>query len=62
MASFPAQGTDVERLPQDLKLFLGWCQQHNREVLVVSRGELEMYVRHLETATPPMPSPPSSPA
>ena len=33
---------------QDLKAYLGWCQQYDREVLRVTRGELEMYVRHLE--------------
>ena len=33
---------------QDLKAFLGWCQQYELELLRVSRGELEMYVRHLE--------------
>jgi len=33
---------------QDLKVFLGWCQSYDREVLRVTRGELEMYVRHLE--------------
>jgi len=33
---------------QDLKAYLGWCQQCDREVLRVTRGELEMYVRHLE--------------
>jgi len=34
---------------QDLKAFLGWCQTFDREVLRVSRGELEMYVRYLES-------------
>lgn len=33
---------------QDLKAYLSWCQQYDREVLQVTRGELEMYVRHLE--------------
>lgn len=33
---------------QDLKTYLGWCQQYDLEVLRVTRGELEMYVRHLE--------------
>jgi len=33
---------------QDLKAFLGWCQAYDREALRVSRGELELYVRHLE--------------
>lgn len=28
--------------------FFGWCQQYDREVLRATRGELEMYVRHLE--------------
>lgn len=27
---------------QDLKAHLGWCQQHDREMLRVTRGELEM--------------------
>jgi hypothetical protein len=27
---------------QDLKAYLGWCQQHDREMLRVTRGELEM--------------------
>jgi len=34
---------------QDLRAFLGWCQVYEREPLQVSRGELEMYVRHLES-------------
>ena len=33
---------------QDLKAFLGWCQHYDLDVLRVTRGELEMYVRHLE--------------
>ena len=33
---------------QDLKAFLGWCEISDREVLRVTRGELEMYVRYLE--------------
>ena len=33
---------------QDLKTYLGWCQGFDREVLRVTRGELEVYVRHLE--------------
>ena len=33
---------------QDLKAYLGWCRQYDLEVLRVTRGELEMYVRHLE--------------
>ena len=34
---------------QDLRAFLGWCQAYERDPLRVSRGELEMYVRHLES-------------
>ena len=34
---------------QDLRAFLGWCQVCEREPLRVTRGELEMYVRHLES-------------
>jgi len=34
---------------QDLKAYLGWCQAYERDVLRVTRGELEMYVRHLES-------------
>ena len=34
---------------QDLRAFQGWCQVNEREPLRVSRGELEMYVRHLES-------------
>jgi integrase len=33
---------------QDLNAFLGWCQTYGREALRVTRGELEMYVRHLK--------------
>jgi site-specific recombinase XerD len=32
----------------DLKTFIGWCESHGLELLRVSRGELEMDVRHLE--------------
>jgi Phage integrase, N-terminal SAM-like domain len=34
---------------QDLRACLGWCQVYEREPLRVTRGELEMYVRHLES-------------
>jgi len=34
---------------QDLRAYLGWCQTYDREVLRVTRGELEMCVRHLES-------------
>ncbi len=34
---------------EDLKAFLGWCQTYDREALRVTRGELELYVRHLES-------------
>lgn len=34
---------------QDLRAFLDWCQVYEREPLPVSRGELEMYVRQLES-------------
>ncbi|MGZ4587787.1 MAG: site-specific integrase [Mycobacteriaceae bacterium] len=33
---------------QHLKAYLGWCQTFDREVLRVTRGELKVYVRHLE--------------
>jgi integrase/recombinase XerD len=33
---------------QDLKTFLGWCRTYDRELVRISRGELEMYVRYLE--------------
>jgi site-specific recombinase XerD len=33
---------------QDLKAFLGWCRTYDRDVLRISRGELELYVRYLE--------------
>src|SRR4051812_5211961 len=33
---------------QDLKAFLGWCRQSDLEVLRLTRGELEAYVRYLE--------------
>ena len=34
---------------QDLQAFLGCCQAYDREPLRISRGELEMYVLHLES-------------
>ena len=34
---------------QDLKAYLGWCQTYDRDVLRVTRGELELYVRYLES-------------
>jgi len=33
---------------QDVKAFLAWCRRYDLEVLRVPRGELEMYLRHLE--------------
>jgi integrase/recombinase XerD len=33
---------------QDLRAFLGWCQTYDRNALRVTRGELELYVGHLE--------------
>src|SRR3954447_1344791 len=32
----------------DLKTFLGWCRSVEVEPLRITRGQLEMYVRHLE--------------
>src|SRR3990170_6944332 len=34
---------------RDIKAYLGWCQTYDRDVLRVTRGELEMYLRHLES-------------
>ena len=34
---------------QDLRAVVGWCQSYEREPLRVTRGELEMYVRNLES-------------
>ena len=34
---------------QDLKAFLNWCQQYELDALRVTRGELEMYARRLES-------------
>lgn len=34
---------------EDLKAYLGWCQTYERDVLRVTRGELETYVRYLES-------------
>lgn len=33
---------------QDLATFLTWCGRFDMDVLRVTRGQLEMYVRHLE--------------
>jgi site-specific recombinase XerC len=33
----------------DLRTFLAWCRSNELEMLRVSRAELEMYVRHLES-------------
>jgi site-specific recombinase XerD len=33
----------------DLKAFVLWCQSHDLELLRVTRGQLELYVRHLES-------------
>jgi site-specific recombinase XerD len=33
----------------DLRCFLGWCRSNDLEMLRVTRGELETYVRHLES-------------
>lgn len=50
IASFLARYREPTRTAytQDLKAYLGWCQQYELDVLRVSRGELEMYVRHLD--------------
>lgn len=50
IASFLARYRDptLTAYTQDLKAYLGWCQQYDLEVLRVTRGEFEMYVRHLE--------------
>ena len=50
VASFVARYREptLTAYTQDLKAYLGWCQTHDRNVLGVTRGELEMYVRHLE--------------
>jgi integrase/recombinase XerD len=51
VASFLARHREptLTAYTQDLKGFLGWCQTYDREVLRVTRGELEMYVRYLES-------------
>jgi integrase/recombinase XerD len=51
VASFRARYREpsLTAYTQDLKAFLGWCQTYDREVLRVTRGELEMYVRYLES-------------
>jgi integrase/recombinase XerD len=33
---------------QDLAAFLAWCDRYDLQPLRVTRGQLEMYVRHLE--------------
>jgi integrase/recombinase XerD len=51
VASFLARYREPTRTAytQDLNAFLGWCDTFDREVLRVTRGELEMYVRCLES-------------
>ena len=51
MASFLARYREptLTAYTQDLKAYLGWGQAYDREVLGVTRGELEMYVRYLES-------------
>jgi integrase/recombinase XerD len=51
MASFLARYREptLTAYTQDLKAFLGWCQTYGREALRVTRDELEMYVRYLES-------------
>ena len=50
IASFLARYRQPTLTPytQDLKVFLNWCRQYDLEVLRATRGELEMYLRHLE--------------
>jgi len=50
VASFLARYREPTRTAytMDLKVFLGWCQRYDRDMLHVTRGELEMYLRHLE--------------
>jgi site-specific recombinase XerD len=42
------RGPTLTAYAQDRRAYLGWCQAYDREPLRVSRGELEIYVRHLE--------------
>ncbi len=51
VASFLARYREPTRTAytMDLRVFLGWCQQYERDMLHVTRGELEMYLRHLES-------------
>lgn len=50
VASFLARHREptLTAYTQDLEAFLGWCRPYDLEVLRVTRGELEMYVRYLE--------------
>jgi hypothetical protein len=51
VASFLARHRepDPDRLPKDLRTILVGCQQHDVQLLRATRGELEMYVCHLES-------------
>ena len=50
LASFLARYREptLTAYKQDLAAFLGWCDRYKVQVLRVTRGQLEMYVRHLE--------------
>jgi hypothetical protein len=50
LASFLARYREptLTAYKQDLAAFLGWCDPYDAQVLRVTRGQLEMYVRHLE--------------
>lgn len=50
LASFLARYREptLTAYTQDLKAYLGWCQQYELNLLRVTRGELEMYLRFLE--------------
>lgn len=50
LASFLARDREptLSAYKQDLAAFLEWCDRYDLQQLRVARGQLEMYVRHLE--------------
>lgn len=44
---------------QDLKAFLGWCQRSHDPLLLVTRGQLQLYLRHLSSPSGAILSKPS---
>jgi site-specific recombinase XerD len=56
------RGQTLVNYKLDLKVFLVWCDEHRIPPLLITRGDLELYARYLETLISPATNRPLAPA